>query len=177
VELTGFPAQTACGWFRRAADLGYPPAMNNVGECYVHGIGFTRSGLAAVQWHRAAAVAGNPVAAMNLLQDLKNGLGGKADAAAADSWANRRLDQTNRSDLDDGTLAYTLRAGVQISSEEREMMRSAGATIAGVRAAVEENGIGGGGIDCGFLAECAALQGPSAANAGGEVDTTAHATQ
>ena len=177
MELTGFPAETACGWFRRAADLGYPPAMNNVGECYLHGIGFKRSGLAAVQWHRAAAVAGNPVAAMNLMQDLKNGLGGKADAAAADTWANRRLDQTNRSDLDDGTLAYTLRAGVQISSEEREMMRSAGATIASVRAAVEENGGDGGGIDCGFLAECAAMQGSSAANADPEAETTSHATQ
>ena len=135
--------------------------MNNVGECYLHGIGFKRSGLAAVQWHRSAAVAGNPVAAMNLIQDLKNGLGGKADAAAAETWANRRLDQTNRADLDDGTLAYTLRAGVQISSEEREMMRSAGATIASVRAAVEESGGDGGGIDCGFLAECAAMQGSS----------------
>jgi hypothetical protein len=175
VELAGFPAETVCGWFRRSADLGYPPAMNNVGECYLHGLGFKRSGLAAVQWHRSAAVAGNPVAAMNLMQDLKNGLGGKADAAAAETWANKRIDQANGSDLDDGTLAYTLRAGVQISFEEREMMRSDGATIASVRAAVEESGRDGGGIDCGFLAECAAIKGSSAVNA--EAETTSHATQ
>src|ERR1700736_3498870 len=91
VELTGFPATTACGWFRQAADLGYAPAMNNVGECYLHGIGFTRSGLAAVQWHLAAAQAGNQVAVMNLVQDVKSGLGRQSDAAAASAGIKKRL--------------------------------------------------------------------------------------
>jgi TPR repeat protein len=157
VELAGFPAETACGWFRRAADLGYAPAMNNVGECYLHGIGFTRSGLAAVQWHRAGALAGNPVAAMNLLQDLKDGLGGKADTAAADSWTGKRLAELNPSDLDESVLAYTLRAGVQISPEEREMMRAADATLASVEAAVQASASAGDG-GCGFFTTCEPLQ-------------------
>jgi TPR repeat protein len=177
-EMTGFPAQTACGWFRRAADLGYPPAMNNVGECYMHGIGFTRSALAAVQWHRSAAMAGNPVAAMNLIRDIKSGLGGKADVAAADSWASKRFDQMNRSDLDEATLAYTLRAGVQISPEERDMMRQAGATMTNVSEAVAANATdSGGGLGCGFLTECDVLQGAAPANPTPPAQAPAQATQ
>lgn len=161
-EMTGFPAASACGWFRRAADLGYAPAMNNVGECYQHGIGFTRSGLAAVQWHLAAAQAGNQVAVMNLVQDVKSGLGGQSDAAAASTWINKRLDQMNRTDLDDQVLAYTLRAGVQISPEERGMMRQAGATLASVQSAASQ---ANGGDICGLFADCNNVQPGAAASA------------
>jgi len=161
-EMTGFPATTACGWFRRAADLGYAPAMNNVGECYMHGIGFTRSGLAAVQWHLAAAQAGNQVAVMNLIEDFKVGLGRQSDAAAASAWINKRFDGMNRSDLDDQVLAYTLRAGGQISPEERGMMRQAGETLASLQSAV---GQAGGGDVCGFFADCSNRQPGAAASA------------
>jgi TPR repeat protein len=161
-EMTGFPGATACGWFRRAADLGYAPAMNNVGECYSHGIGFTRSGLAAIQWHLAAAQAGNQVAVINLVQDFKAGLGRQSDAAAASAWIKKRFDQMNRSDLDDQILAYTLVAGVQIPPEERGMMRQAGATIESVKAAASQ---ASAGDTCGFFADCNALQPGAAANA------------
>jgi TPR repeat protein len=150
-ELSGFPAATACGWFRRAADLGYAPAMNNVGECYLHGIGFTRSGLAAYQWHLAAAQAGNPVAAVNLVQDYKQGLSGKDDSASVAPLVAKRFDQMNRPDLDDKILRYTLRGGVQVSPEERDMMRQAGATIASVQSAI---GQANSGDICGLFADC-----------------------
>jgi hypothetical protein len=162
-ELGGFPAATACAWFRHSADLGYPPAMNNVGECYLYGTDFTRSGLAAVQWHRSAADAGNPVAAMNLIRDVKHGLGSPADKAAAEAWGTRSLDPIAHPDLDEITLAYTLRSGVPITPEEREAMRTAGATIASVEAAAPTGGSDAGIGDCGLMAECALLQGQAAA--------------
>jgi hypothetical protein len=67
----------------------------------------------------------------------------------------------NRSDLDEQILAYTLRAGVQISSEERGMMRQAGATIASVQPADAQASPGDG--NCVLLNDCASLQPPAAA--------------
>jgi TPR repeat protein len=161
-ELNGFPAATACGWFRRAADLGYAPAMNNVGECYLHGIGFTRSTLAAYQWHLAAAEAGNPVAAMNLIEDYKQSLSGKDETASVPVWTAKRFDQTNRPDLDDKILSYTLRGGAQISPEERDMMRQAGATIASVESAIAQ---ANSGDACGLFDGCSSQPSASASPA------------
>jgi TPR repeat protein len=173
-QMSGFPATTACGWFRRAADLGYAPAMNNVGECYMHGIGFTRSGLAAVQWHLAPAQAGNQVAALNLVQDFKAGLGRQSDAAAASAWINKRFEEMNRSDLDDRILAYTLRAGAQISPEERDMMRQAGATMASVQSAISQ---ANAGDTCGLFADCSNRQPGAAASAAPAAEAPAQTVQ
>ncbi len=166
VEQNGFPAASACGWFRRAADLGYAPAMNNVGECYLHGIGFTRSTLAAYQWHLAAAQAGNPVAVMNLVEDYKQGLSGKDETASVPVWTAKRFDQMNRADLDDKILGYTLLAGAQIAPEEREMMRQIGATMASVQSAMAQANSGDVcdlfGSNCGG-AQPSANAGPAAA--------------
>ena len=62
------------------------------------------------------------------MQDLKDGLGGKADAAAAETWANKRIDRRTGRIWTTARFLY-IRAGVQISSEEREMMRSDGARM------------------------------------------------
>jgi uncharacterized protein len=67
--------QTAADWYRKAADKGFAPAMNNLAELYLSGMLGKRDLEEAFRLHLAGARAGNPIAAMNLVLAYKTGMG------------------------------------------------------------------------------------------------------
>lgn len=56
----------ASKWYERSSEKGFAPAMNNLGQLYLHGNGKVQDKVEAFKWTLAAAKAGNPVAAWNL---------------------------------------------------------------------------------------------------------------
>jgi hypothetical protein len=55
-----FPDAVKC--FQRAAELGDPMAMNNLGVCFAEGTGVARDATEAAKWYRKAAELGQPLA-------------------------------------------------------------------------------------------------------------------
>ncbi len=71
--------------YRLAADQGYGPAMNNLGDLYYHGTHVPRDDVEAIRWYRMAVQRGNPGAANTLGVMYQNGRGlpqNHAEAAA-----------------------------------------------------------------------------------------------
>jgi TPR repeat protein len=79
--------EAAENWYRRAADLGFAPAMNNLGGLQMREGTGKRDPAAAARLFTAAAQAGNPVAGFNLSLMYYSGLGVRWDTAEADRWA------------------------------------------------------------------------------------------
>ncbi len=48
----------AARWYRRAAERGYPPAQNKLGQFYTRGHGVPRSEIEAFVWYSLAAASG-----------------------------------------------------------------------------------------------------------------------
>jgi hypothetical protein len=109
----------AMDWYRNAADKGFAPAMNNLGELYLFGP--DRDVRAAFNWHLLAAHAGNPVAAINVSLAYRIGLGVQMDIAAARKWA-AAIPKNNSMDLRDTTLY-----GSPIDAHMRSVIRNAAA--------------------------------------------------
>lgn len=114
----------AADWYRKAAEQGFAPAMNNLGELYLAGMGVPRDAAAAFQWHLAGARAGNPVAAINTALDFRLGRGVAANAAEAERWSAWTA-RRGTTDLGDLTLERTKLFGVGIPAKERALIRAA----------------------------------------------------
>lgn len=114
----------AAQWYRKSADKGFAPAMNNLGELYVAGMGVRQDVSAAFDWHIAGARAGNPVAAMNTALDFRAGRGVAANAGEAEKWSNW-TGKASAPDLGDLTLGRTKLFGNGIPERERALFRAA----------------------------------------------------
>ena len=58
----------AVKWFQKAAEQGYAEAQNNLGVCYMNGIGVSKNNDEAVKWFRQAARQGHAYARKTLKQ-------------------------------------------------------------------------------------------------------------
>lgn len=114
----------AAEWYRKSADKGFAPAMNNLGELYGAGMGVQQDAAAAFRWHMAGARAGNPVAAMNTALDFRVGRGVTEDSGAAEKWSSW-TGRPGTADLADPTLERTLLFGSSIPPNERARFRAA----------------------------------------------------
>ena len=114
---------SAAEWYRRSADLGFAPAMNNLGEMYRDAYGVHPDPKKAFEYHRRAAEAGNPAGRINLSNDYRNGVGTARDMAEADRWWRPDLTGANPADLAEPTLARTLVGGRVIDPSERDLIR------------------------------------------------------
>ena len=70
-------------WYEKAANLGEPLAMNNIGHLYQMGQGVPRDYAQAMKWYRQAANAGLPQAMTNIGYLYSKGLGVAKDQAQA----------------------------------------------------------------------------------------------
>ena len=78
----------ALKWYRRAADHGFPQALNNVGYMYAEGRGVEKSAIEAVKWFQRAAEKGERFGQFNLAVHLHDGTGIERDyIRAAKFWA------------------------------------------------------------------------------------------
>jgi len=79
----------ALGFYRKAAERGYPPAEYKIGELTAAGRGVVKDEKTAVEWFRRAAEHGVALAQVRLAQSLGSGIGtpdGKPDAVEAMKW-------------------------------------------------------------------------------------------
>ena len=81
--------EAAANLYRKAAALGHPGAMFDLGYCYANGHGVTQSRGEALEWYIKAAKKGNVMARRNLVVYYTNGLGVTKDPKRAEYWRNR----------------------------------------------------------------------------------------
>jgi TPR repeat protein len=110
--------------YRMAADEGFAPAANNLGDLYLSGVLGKDREEDAFRLHLAAAKAGNPVASLNVSLDYRVGRGTVADPVAADKYATLRP-QPDSPDLGKFTLSRTRLGGTAVDPHMLAMIRDA----------------------------------------------------
>jgi len=103
--------EQALVWYRRAAELGFAPAMNNLGQLYLNGSLGRRDEAEAFRWHLAAAEAGNFIGAMNVGFAFRSGHGVAPDPSAAEKWSSWIATGAGRRDLLEPTFGRTFLYG------------------------------------------------------------------
>jgi hypothetical protein len=116
--------ESAADWYRRAADAGFAPAMNNLGDLYGLGRLGKSDPQTAFQWHLAAARAGNPVGAFNVSLAYREGRGVARDIAEADRWARWSPVRFQDRDLSNPTLARTHFFGDTLAEPMRHKLQA-----------------------------------------------------
>jgi len=114
----------AATWYRKAADRGFAPAMNNLGDLAASGLLGKQNMPEALAWYLAAARAGNPVGAMNVALVYHTGQGVSPDEAQAQQWA-KFVPAVDSADLADFTLARTTLHGSNLEASVRSSIRNA----------------------------------------------------
>ena len=116
--------ELAMTWYRRSAEGGFAPGMNNLGQMYLSGRGSRQDHDAAFRWHLAAARAGNPVGRMNVAIAYSAGHGVAPDAVEAAKWTAWMPNDGRAADLLEPTLARTKLFGTILPERERELLRA-----------------------------------------------------
>ncbi len=83
--------------YRRAAELGFVPAQNNLAAMYERGLGVPVNLLEAARWYQSAAEAGFSHAQHSFGEMLLHGRGVEKDALAGASWVERAANQGHKS--------------------------------------------------------------------------------
>jgi hypothetical protein len=104
-------AEAAIAWYRKSADSGFAPSMNNLGLMHSLGLDGRADDEKAFRWYLAAAQAGNPIGSMNLIMSYQLGRGTLRDPEEAAKWSLWRPAHGLTSDLERPTLRRTLLAG------------------------------------------------------------------
>lgn len=126
----------AADWYRRAAERGFPPAMNNLGQLYLSGVVGRTDQREAFRWHLAAAQSGNPIAVMNVAIAYTAGQGVDPDPAAASAWSTWQPTHVNKADLVEPTLERTHLFRTTVPEARRALIRAAAKSGEPVRLAV-----------------------------------------
>jgi hypothetical protein len=112
-------------WYRKSADKGFAPAMNNLGELYQLGIDGHSDPGQAFNWYMAAARAGNPVGAWNLAIAYMRGYGVDRDDTKAKQWLTWSPSTGSPRDLLWPILERTKLFGSDIPADRLALIRAA----------------------------------------------------
>lgn len=82
-------------WHKKAAELGYAPAQNDLGAMYHNGKGVNRDYVEALKWYLKAAESGYSNAQYNLGVLYRNGFGVPRNDVEAVSWYRKAADQNH----------------------------------------------------------------------------------
>jgi hypothetical protein len=110
--------------YHKAADCGFAPAMNNLGNLYESSLLGHRNANEAFRLYMAAARAGNPVGAFNVSRAYHEGLGTARNLSEARKWAEWSPAHFNRADLAEPTLQRTQFFGSDLSAPLRAKLRA-----------------------------------------------------
>jgi hypothetical protein len=116
--------RTSETWYRKAADEGFAPAMNNLAQVYTRQKGRNDPN-GAMQWFLAAARAGNPIAHFNLALMYNNGAGVRADQSESERWSAWKPTKFSNVDLSEPVLQRTMMFGTPPSESLRIRLRRA----------------------------------------------------
>jgi uncharacterized protein len=83
----------AVNWYRKAANLGYPPAQNNLGGMYLRGFGVAQDDNEALRWYLRAAGEGYLAAENNVGFMHAAGRGAPANDEEAVRWYRRAAEK------------------------------------------------------------------------------------
>jgi TPR repeat protein len=83
----------AVKWFKKAADLNYAPAQNDLGDCYWHGDGVNHDDSEAVKWYKKAAEQNYAEAQYSLGVNYYQGWGVIKDRKEAVKWFKKAIEQ------------------------------------------------------------------------------------
>ena len=86
VSEYGAYSDQAVYWYKKSADLGFAPSMNNLAQIYAMNPLRKPQYNAALRLHKKAAKAGNPIAHWNIGMTYASGRGMKADPRKAEKW-------------------------------------------------------------------------------------------
>lgn len=127
-------ALLAVAWYRLAAEFGFAPAMNNLGDMYRLGL-VGENQIAARDWFVAAASAGNPAGYWNAWIAFSSGpLRDETQLARWSSWVGKSSDAP---DLVEPTFGRTTIFGKPMPREERTYYRTAAAASTPITIKVE----------------------------------------
>jgi len=110
---------TAKKWYRKSANLGFAPALNNLGELYMYGVVERPDQARGFELILAAAQTGNPVARWNVSRSYMSGMGTNLDNAEAASWRTWTRRDANTTDLEEPTFSRTKLFGGNLPRWER----------------------------------------------------------
>lgn len=116
-------SELAEGWYRKSAEKGFAPAMNNLGQMLLNGP--HRNIDAAFEWHMDAAKAGNPVGSWNVPIAYMAGHGVVGDPVEALKWSTWTPRPDRREDLFEPTLQRTILFGSTLPADRRVLLRAA----------------------------------------------------
>ncbi|WP_224407632.1 tetratricopeptide repeat protein [Afifella sp. IM 167] len=117
--------EEAIAWYRRSAEAGFAPAMNNIGEAYLGGFGVVADEGEAYRWKLNAAKAGNPVGAFYLAFATGASVKGSAGGDDRQRWSELRATAADGRDLAEPTLSRTKNIGAPLSWRSRQALRMA----------------------------------------------------
>lgn len=100
-------------YLNKASDLGNPDAMNQVGNCYSHGLGVEQDYAKAMEWFIKAAELGQPNAHNQIGWMYREGLGVEQDYAKAMEWFEKAADLGNNSGMNNIGVMYDWGYGVE----------------------------------------------------------------
>ncbi len=106
----------ALGQFQKAAEAGYPPALNALGVMYADGSGVPKDEREAVNWYRKAAGLGDVGGQLNLGFMYENGRGIPRDYSSAFEWYQKAADQGSAQAEDSIGYFYARGMGVKKDS-------------------------------------------------------------
>ncbi len=103
----------ALSWYRKAADQGYAPAQDSIGDLYYYGRGVKQDYAQAAAWFRKAADQGYAPAQNSIGVLYYSGLGVEKDYGEASTWFQKAADQGDAKAQYNIGLAYYHGRGVR----------------------------------------------------------------
>jgi hypothetical protein len=116
----------AAAWYRKSAEKGFAPAMNNLGQIHARGLLGVRNPQMAAHYYRLAAQAGNPVAGFNLALAHLHGDGVAQSSSETEKWIEWSPSKKfSEADLQQPTLERTRINGGMLTESLRKKLRAA----------------------------------------------------
>lgn len=111
-------AEKAFLLYKKAAELGYAPAQNNLGWCYYHGNGVQRNIEESIKWYRKSADLGYAAAQNNTGFFYQFGDGVPQDQEEAVKWYRKAADQGDAAAQFNLGYCYSHGEGMRRNKEE-----------------------------------------------------------
>ena len=112
--------EEAVKWYRKAAEQGYAPAQDDLGDCYYFGDGVDVDYVEAAKWYRRAAEQGDQFAQNSLGDCYYYGYGVDVDNVKAVKWYKKSAEQGNTAAKTDLGWCYYCGYGVAENVQKAE---------------------------------------------------------
>lgn len=112
--------EEAVKWYRKAAEQGYAPAQDDLGDCYYFGDGVDVDYVEAAKWYRRAAEQGDQFAQNSLGDCYYYGYGVDVDNVKAVKWYKKSAEQGNTAAKTDLGWCYYCGSGVAENVQKAE---------------------------------------------------------